>query len=57
MKKRLVLCLVAVAFICFFATTTALSSSIKLAQQSTLEAILKKGELRDGFSILQPFSP
>lgn len=49
MKKRLLLFSVAVALICFFATTPALSSSIKLAQQSTLEAILKKGELRVGF--------
>jgi len=49
MKKRLLLCSLAVALMCFFATTPALSGSIKLAQQSTLEAILKKGELRVGF--------
>ena len=49
MKKRLVTGLLVFAVICLVAGAPAGASDIELARKSTLEAILKNGELRVGF--------
>ena len=49
MKKRLVLGLIALMIIGFLCTTTVFGADIDLAKKSTIEEILKRGELRVGF--------
>ena len=49
MKKGLVLGLVAFAVIGFLCATSAIGADINLAKKSTIEKILKRGELRVGF--------
>ena len=49
MKKGLVLGLVAFAVIGFLCATSAIAADINLAKKSTIEKILKRGELRVGF--------
>ena len=49
MKKGLVSGLIALAFIGFLAATSAMGADIELAKKSTIENILKRGELRVGF--------
>jgi len=49
MKKGLILGLVAFAVIGFLCTTSAIGADIDLAKKSTVEKILKRGELRVGF--------
>ncbi len=51
MKKRLITLLVAMAIICAGFTVAAMASSIDLAKQSTLEEIVKRGEIRIGFDV------
>jgi len=49
MKKGLILGLVAFAVIGFLCATSAIGADIDLAKKSTVEKILKRGELRVGF--------
>ena len=49
MKKGLVSGLIALALIGFLAVTSAMGADIELAKKSTIENILKRGELRVGF--------
>jgi polar amino acid transport system substrate-binding protein len=49
MKKGLVSALIALALIGFLAATSAIGADIELAKKSTIENILKRGELRVGF--------
>ena len=49
MKKGLVSGLIALALIGFLAATSAMAADIDLAKKSTIENILKRGELRVGF--------
>jgi len=49
MKKGLVAGLIALALIGFLAATSAMAADIDLAKKSTIENILKRGELRVGF--------
>ena len=49
MKKGLVSALIALALIGFLAATSAIGADIELAKKSTIESILKRGELRVGF--------
>jgi polar amino acid transport system substrate-binding protein len=49
MKKGLVIGMAVVALICWGTLTPVFSGSIELAKQSTIESILKRGELRVGF--------
>jgi polar amino acid transport system substrate-binding protein len=49
MKKGLVSGLIALALIGFLAATSAMGADIELAKKSTIENILKRGELRVGF--------
>ena len=49
MKKGLVIGLVAFAVIGFLCATSAIGADINLAKKSTIEKILKRGELRVGF--------
>src|SRR5210317_1489009 len=49
MKKGLVLGLVVFAVIGFLCATSAIGADIELAKKSTIEKILKRGELRVGF--------
>ena len=49
MKKGLVLGLIALTVVGFIFTTSAFSADIDLAKKSTVEQILKRGELRVGF--------
>ena len=49
MKKGLLLGLVAFAVIGFLCATSAIAADINLAKKSTIEKILKRGELRVGF--------
>ena len=49
MKKRLVSGLIALMVIGFLCTTTVFGADIDLAKKSTIEQILKRGELRVGF--------
>jgi polar amino acid transport system substrate-binding protein len=49
MKKGLILGLVAFAVIGFLCATSAIGADIDLAKKSTIEKILKRGELRVGF--------
>lgn len=49
MKKGLVIGLVAFAVIGFICATSAIGADINLAKKSTVEKILKRGELRVGF--------
>ncbi len=51
MKKGLLTVLVAMAIICAGFTAAAMASSIDLAKQSTLEEIVKRGEIRIGFDV------
>jgi polar amino acid transport system substrate-binding protein len=51
MRKGLVAVFLAIAVICGGFTTAALASSIDLAKQSTLEEIVKRGEIRIGFDV------
>jgi len=49
MKKGLVSGLVVLAVLGFFMATSAIGGDIELAKKSTIESILKRGELRVGF--------
>ncbi len=49
MKKRNLTVLVALAVVCIFISTPVLGADIELAKKSTIEKILKRGELRVGF--------
>ncbi len=49
MKKGFIFGMVAILVAFFMVSTSALSADIELAKKSTLESILKKGELRVGF--------
>ena len=49
MKKGYLNVLVALSIILFWVSSPAIGADIELAKKSTLEAILKKGELRVGF--------
>jgi len=49
MKKGLVLGLIALTVVGFLFTTSAFSADIDLAKKSTIEQIIKRGELRVGF--------
>jgi len=49
MKKGFILSLVAIVAVFFWVSTSAFGADIDLAKKSTLESILKKGELRVGF--------
>jgi len=49
MRKGLVSGLIALALIGFLAATSAFGADIELAKKSTIESILKRGELRVGF--------
>ncbi len=49
MKKQLVSGLLALAVVGFLFTSSAFGADIELAQKSTMEQILKRGELRVGF--------
>ena len=49
MKKGLVLGIVAFAVIGFLCAASAIGADINLAKKSTIEKILKRGELRVGF--------
>ncbi len=51
MKKGLLAVTVALAIICGGFATAAMASSIDLAKQSTLEEIVKRGEIRIGFDV------
>lgn len=49
MKRRMVLKLAALSLMCLWLAGTAFGADIELAKKSTLESILKRGELRVGF--------
>ena len=49
MKKCNSKVLVALAVVCIFTSTPVLGADIELAKKSTIEKILKRGELRVGF--------
>jgi len=49
MKKRLVLGLITLTVIGFLFATSAIGADINLAKKSTIEQIMKRGELRVGF--------
>ncbi len=49
MKKGFIFGIIAVLFPFFMVSTSALGADIELAKKSTLESILKRGELRVGF--------
>jgi len=49
MKKGFIFAMVAILVTFFMVSTSALGADIELAKKSTLESILKKGELRVGF--------
>jgi len=49
MKKGFIMGIVAILVAFFWVSTSALGADIELAKKSTLESILKKGELRVGF--------
>jgi len=49
MKRRLVTVLALMAMVCVGFATTAMADDINLAKKSTIEDILKRGELRIGF--------
>ena len=49
MKKGFIFGMIAILFTLFMVSTSVLGADIELAKKSTLESILKKGELRVGF--------
>jgi polar amino acid transport system substrate-binding protein len=49
MKKKFIFSIVVILVTFFMVSTSALGADIELAKKSTLESILKKGELRVGF--------
>ncbi len=49
MKKKFIFSIVAILVAFFMVSTSALGADIELTKKSTLESILKKGELRVGF--------
>lgn len=51
MKKGLVAVFAVIALICVGFTSAAMASSIELAKQSTLEEIIKRGEIKIGFDV------
>jgi polar amino acid transport system substrate-binding protein len=49
MKKKLVLGFITLTVVGFLLATSAISADIDLAKKSTIEQIIKRGELRVGF--------
>lgn len=49
MAKRIFMTMAAVMALCFWCTGTLMAADIELARESTIEDILKRGELRVGF--------